>query len=93
MVDARIYMKGSKATQQGKGGANQWFLEYEPREPKRPDPLMGWAGSGDTAQQVRLVFPSLDEALAFCTRKGLTPHVVPPAKERLILRSYADNFR
>lgn len=60
---------------------------------KRPDPLMGWAGSGDTEQQVRLSFPSLEAAQAYAAREGLDAEVVPPAPRRLILQSYAENFR
>lgn len=92
MADVRIYKKGKLATQQGRYAAHKWFLEFEPREGKRPDPLMGWAGSGDTSQQVRLTFPTLEAALAYCKRQGLTAHVVPEVKTRLFLQSYADNF-
>ena len=79
--------------QSGKAHSQNWVLEHEPAEPKRPDPLMGWAGSGDTDQQVRLYFPSLDAALAYAKREGLQASVVPAAKPRLILQSYAENFR
>ena len=45
--------------------AGRWLLEYERTEPMRPDPLTGWAGSGDTKTQVRLAFDSKDAALAY----------------------------
>lgn len=93
MPQARIYQQGKFATQQGKRDADHWVLEYEPQEGKRPDPLMGWAGSGDTLRQVRLTFPTLDAARAFVSREGLTAEIVPPAPKRIILQSYADNFR
>jgi len=93
MAKARIFQQGTPATQSGRARAEQWILEHEPREAKRADPLMGWAGSGDTAQQVRLAFPSLDAALAYAAREGLEPEVVPAPPRRLILQSYAENFR
>ena len=93
MPTARIFQQGTSATQSGKARSDQWILEHEPIEAKRPDPLMGWAGSGDTDQQVRLCFASLDQALAYAARNGLDPEVVPPATRRLILQSYAENFR
>lgn len=93
MPNARIFQQGTPATQSGKARSGQWILEHEPLEAKRPDPLMGWAGSGDTEQQVRLTFPTLEAAQAYAERQGLDAEVVPPARRRLILQSYAENFR
>jgi len=93
MSSARIFQQGTPATQSGKARSQLWVLENEPVEAKRPDPLMGWAGSGDTDQQVRLTFPSKEAAVAYAERQGLSYTVVPPAPRRLILQSYADNFR
>jgi hypothetical protein len=93
MASARIYQQGKPATQSGRARSGQFVLEFESEEGKRPDPLMGWAGGADTVEQVRLAFPTLDAALAYCARHGLDAQVVPPAPKRLILRSYAENFR
>jgi hypothetical protein len=93
MPTARIYQNGKRATQSGKAGADLWFLEHEPLRPRRPDPLMGWVGGGDTEQQVRLTFPTLDAARAYAERHGLDVEIVPAAPRRLILQSYAENFR
>ena len=68
-------------------------LEYERKEALRPDPLTGWAGSGDTETQLRLSFDSKDEALAYAATKGLEVHLVPAAPATLKLQAYADNFR
>lgn len=93
MPSARIFQHGSSATQSGKYRSQLWILEHEPLEAKRPDPLMGWAGSGDTEQQVRLTFPTLEAAQHYAQRQGLTVELVPPSPHRLILQSYAENFR
>ncbi len=93
MAKARIYRKGMRATQAGSWRSSLWYLEHEPQEGKRPDPLMGWAGSGDTEQQVRLSFSTLEAAKAYAERNGLEAEVVPVAPHQLILQSYADNFR
>ena len=92
MAKARIYRKGMRATQSGSARASQWILEHEPIEGKRPDPLMGWAGSGDTEQQLRLVFPTLEAAKGYAARNGIDVEVGLPENRPLILRSYADNF-
>ena len=57
MTSARIYQKPKNAMQSGRAGTDRWILEFEPSEAKRPDPLTGWAGSGDTRGQVSLSFP------------------------------------
>ena len=79
--------------QSGRAGTQGWVLEFEPSEARRADPLMGWAGSGDTQRQVRLTFASVDEARAYAQKQGLTVHVVPTPTRTLKLQAYADNFR
>ena len=66
MATARIFKRPKNAMQSGKYRTDAWQLEFEPSEPKRPDPLTGWAGSGDTRDQVRLFFPTLEAAVAYC---------------------------
>ena len=93
MTIARISQVGRRTTQSGNANAGLWLLEFERREPLRPDPLTGWNGSGDTSTQIRITFKTCDEAILFCTRNGLDYHLVPTAPVRLKLQAYADNFR
>lgn len=72
---------------------DQWILEFVPAEAKRPDPLMGWAGSGDMQQQVQLSFPSREDAVAYAERYGIEARVHATPPRRLKLQAYADNFR
>ena len=83
MAHARIYQLTKNAMQSGRARTDCWMLEYEPTEAKRPDPLTGWAGSGDTRGQVKLTFPTLDAAKAYADREGLTAHVVAGPERRL----------
>lgn len=92
-MSAHIYQTPKNALQSGKARTQTWVLEYEPREPKRPDPLTGWAGSGDMRQQLKLTFPSLDAAKAYAEQHGVPYHVTLPAPKRLKIQAYADNFR
>ncbi|MEO5972031.1 MAG: NADH dehydrogenase ubiquinone Fe-S protein 4 [Sphingomicrobium sp.] len=55
--------------------------------------MTGWAGSGDTATQVRITFASSAEAIAYVTRRGFAYHLVPAKPVRLKLQAYSDNFR
>lgn len=93
MPTARIYQRPKNAMQSGKARTDRWQLEFEPGEPQRPDPLTGWAGSGDTRGQIRLAFPTLEAATQYAEREGIAYTVVPAPTKTLKLQSYADNFR
>ncbi len=81
------------AMQAGRGKARDWIVEYEPEAAQKHDPLTGWTSSSDTGQQVRLVFASREEAIAFCRRKGIDYQVREPRERQVRPKSYADNFR
>jgi hypothetical protein len=92
-MTARIYQRPKNAMQSGRALTDQWVLEFVPAEAKRPDPLMGWAGSGDTQTQVVLTFATSEEALAYAAKYGIEARVHPTPPRRLKLQTYADNFR
>jgi len=92
-MTARIYQRPKNAMQSGKARTDTWMLEFVPAEAKRPDPLMGWSGSGDTQQQVVLTFASQAEAEAYASRYGIAARVHATPPKRLKLQAYADNFR
>ncbi|MEZ5655930.1 MAG: ETC complex I subunit [Sphingobium sp.] len=92
-MSAHIYQIPKNAMQSGKARTRLWVLEYDPAEAKKPDPLTGWAGSGDMKQQLRLNFPSLEAAKAYAEREGVTYHVSVTAEKSLKIQAYADNFR
>ena len=86
-----VYSLTYRPTNKARDG--RWTLEFEREQPLRPDPLTGWAGSGDTKTQVRLTFATRDEAVAYATKKGFAIHLVPAPPVKLKLQAYADNFR
>lgn len=90
---ARIYQPPKNAMQSGRARTDEWLLEFVAAEAQTPDPLMGWAGSGDTAAQVRLGFASADEARAYASKYGIEVTVIPTPPRKLKLQAYADNFR
>ena len=93
MPTARIFQRPKNSMSSGRANTDQWQLEFEPSEPKRADPLTGWAGSGDMRQQVRLTFPTAEAAIAYAEKQGWD-HVVMSAPEKTLkLQAYADNFR
>ncbi|MEO8723142.1 MAG: ETC complex I subunit [Sphingobium sp.] len=92
-MTAHIYQMPKNAMQSGKARTHDWVLEYQPAEPQTPDPLTGWAGSGDTKQQLRLTFATVEAAKAYAEREGISYHVTLPIPKTLKLQAYADNFR
>lgn len=92
-MPARIYQRPKNAMQSGKARIDEWLLEFDPAEAKRPDPVMGWAGSGDTQSQVTLKFASQADAASYAAKYGIAAVVHPTPPRRLKIQAYADNFR
>ena len=90
---ARIFRPSKTAMQSARGNMQHWVLEYELMTPRKPDPLMGWVSSGDTLNQIRLKFPTCEEAVAYARRHGLDYTVSNDQTRRVTPRNYADNFR
>ena len=90
---ARIYKPAKTAMQSGTANAKNWVLDYEPEAPREVEPLMGWTSSADMKQELRLGFPTKEEAIAYCERNGIAYQVSeakdPPPRRGL---SYSDNF-
>ncbi|MGN6374768.1 MAG: ETC complex I subunit [Sphingomonas sp.] len=93
MKHVRIYQRPKNAMQSGKFRTDRWVVEFEQTEPQVPDPLTGWAGSANTSSQVRLNFPTMEAAKAYCDREGLAYTVIAAPERTLKLQAYADNFR
>lgn len=92
-MEARIYKRPQSAMQSGKALTDQWVLDFVPAEAKTADPLMGWAGSGDTRQQVQLTFDSKDAAQAYAKKHGIDARAHAAPVKKLKIQAYADNFR
>ncbi len=90
---ARIYQPPKNAMQSGWAKTHDWVLEFIPDTARRPDPLMGWIGGGETQTQVRLTFATREEAVAYAERSGLGYEVELPVVRRIKPKAYADNFR
>ena len=90
---ARIYQPPKNAMQSGWAATHGWVLEFEPAEPRRPDPLMGWIGSADTQAQVVLRFATREEAVAYAEKNGIAYDLELPQPREIKPKAYADNFR
>jgi hypothetical protein len=91
-MTARIYLPARTAMQSGQA-KDKWMLEYEPEAPLWIDPLMGWTSSSDMKSQVKLLFDTKEEAIAYAQRNGVAYRVEEPKPVALRLQSYSDNFQ
>ncbi len=92
MRKARIYRPTKNAMQSGKRNTRCWVLEVLPENGRFIDPIMGWTGTTDTTQQLRLKFESQEEAEEYAKRKHLNYYVIQPKNSKVHLQSYAENF-
>jgi hypothetical protein len=90
---ARIFQQPKTAMQSGTAGTGDWVLEWEATSRRRPDPLMGWAGHGDTQSQVHLRFDTREEAVAYAERRGVAYDLELPRARSHKPKAYADNFK
>ena len=90
----RITKMPRNNTQIGSATTSDWVLDFEPASERHIDPLMGWTGSGDTQTQVRLTFPSKEEAVAYALKHGIEVVVQPDHPRKLNIRpgGYGENF-
>jgi hypothetical protein len=92
-MSARIFSPAKTAMQSGKAKTGYWVLEFDPEQPRKIDPLMGYTTSGDMKSQKRLTFNTKEEAIAYAERQGIAYRVEEAKREKRRPMSYADNFR
>lgn len=78
---ARIYKPSRSVMSSGKARTKGWRLAFERRTAPFIEPLMGYTGGDDTLTQVELSFPSLETAINYAERQGLTYVVQAPAAQ------------
>jgi len=78
--------------QSGRRNTRQWLLEFDKPNPTPPDALMGWNTMVDTFTQVRLSFPTKEEAVAYATAKHIPFTLIEPKAAVVPPKAYAENF-
>ena len=91
-MSARIFSPAKTAMQSGTARTGHWVLEFEPAQPRKIDPLMGYTTSGDMKSQIRLTFETREEAVAYAERNGIPYRVQEPKKPQRKQISYSANF-
>ena len=91
-LPVRIYRPSLSPLQSGLA-RSAWVIEFEPQQATGIDPLMGWTTSRDPLQQIRLTFPSREQAIAFSRRQGWRYTVSEPHERKLRPRLHAENLQ
>ena len=89
---ARIFIPAKNAMQSGRANTKEWVLEFEPSSALVSDPLMGWTVSTDMNGQVRMMFDTREEAVAYAQAHGIAFRVMDPRPVKRVIKAYADNF-
>jgi hypothetical protein len=92
-MSVRIFSPAKTAMQSGKAKTGHWVLEFDAEQPRKIDPLMGYTTSSDMKSQIRLVFETKEEAVAYAEKEGLAFRVEEPKEAKRRQISYAENFR
>ncbi|MBB3394828.1 MULTISPECIES: ETC complex I subunit [unclassified Rhizobium] len=69
---ARIFKPSRSVTTSGTARTKGWRLVFDRRSAPFIEPLMGYTGSADTLTQVKLKFLTLESAIHYAERQGLT---------------------
>ena len=91
MRKAKIYKPSKTAMQSGTRNTKNWLLVFDTLD-TGTNPLMGWETSEDTMSEVKLEFPTKDEALNYAKKNNIDYYIVEPQKNKIIKKSYSDNF-
>ncbi len=70
-MSAKIYRPAKTAMQSGKAKTHLWVWNSIRRAPRVIDPLMGYTGSGDMQQQVKLKLRNTRGAEAYARQTAL----------------------
>ena len=77
--------------QSGTRNTKNWMLEFDTLD-SGINPLMGWETSKDTMSEVKLEFSTKEQAISYAKKNNINYYVIEPQKERIIKKSYSDNF-
>ena len=77
--------------QSGKRNTKNWILEFDTLN-TGINPLMGWETSQDTMSEIKLEFSNKEQAINYAKKNNIDYYVVEPQKNKIIKKSYAENF-
>ena len=92
-MKAKIYKPTKTSMQSGLGKTRKWVFEFYKQKNKIEDPLMGWTGSIDTNEQVKLLFDNVDDAIKYANQNNISYDLIEGTNKKYSNKTYSDNFR
>ena len=77
--------------QSGRRNTKKWLLEFDTLN-TGINPLMGWETSRDTMSEVKLEFSTKEQAINYAKKNNINYYIIEPQKNKIIKKSYTDNF-
>ncbi|PWA03552.1 hypothetical protein BB558_000228 [Smittium angustum] len=90
----RIYRPALTVMQSGKNRSRHWQIDFDnlPFGNRWTNQLMGWQGSCDNTQSLRLKFTTKEQAIQFAEKQGWEYSVFKPNNPKFKPKSYKANF-
>ena len=88
---AKIYQPVKTAMQSGKARTKFWILDFN-KSNSNKDFVMGWTSSSNTDEQIKLKFETQEQAIAYAKENNIQFEITTYKKNKLIIKTYADNF-
>ncbi|MCE2687820.1 MAG: ETC complex I subunit [Rickettsiales bacterium] len=93
MTQFVIYQPAKSSMQSGRRNCQKWLLSpTESIKHRTINPLMGWFSSSNTIYQLKLVFSSKEQAVAYATKKSLNFKIIESKEVKIQPKSYSNNF-
>ncbi len=90
-MQVRISKPTRSASQSAEGNGN-WLLEFVATAARFKEDLMGRTSSSDMSNELKINFPTLEEAVAFAEKKAYSYEVIKPKEAKVPKKSYTSNF-
>ncbi|OMH81414.1 NADH-ubiquinone oxidoreductase 21 kDa subunit, mitochondrial [Zancudomyces culisetae] len=80
--------------QSGKNNTKYWTIDFSTlaKGHRWENQLIGWQGTSDNMQAVKLRFFTLQQAIDYATRHGLEYSVKQPTSPKFKVKTYKQNF-
>jgi len=92
-MKAIIYKPAKTPMQSGKGNTKKWLLEFERESRNFNNNIIGWVGSSDMNQEIRLHFDSKEDAVQYAKDNKIKYEIIEPKERKTVIRAYSDNFK
>lgn len=92
-MKVKIYKPTRTAMQSGVKNTKLWLLTpVEDHNSESINDVTGWTSSANTETQIKLKFPSQEEAIKYAEANNFEYEVIEPEVASIKQKSYASNF-